>query len=81
MALTGFSAWILWLVIHLLYLIGFRNRLVVAINWAWDYVFFERAIRLIPPGVDKAPAWRGALSQGMSPACQFSAIRVGWQKT
>lgn len=52
-ALTGFSAWVLWLVVHLLYLIGFRNRLLVAINWAWDYVFFERAIRLILPGVDK----------------------------
>lgn len=52
--LTGFAAWIIWLVVHLLYLIGFRNRIVVAINWAWDYVFYERAIRLILPGVDKA---------------------------
>lgn len=53
-ALTGFTAWIIWLVVHLLYLIGFRNRVVVAINWAWDYVFFERAIRLILPGIEKA---------------------------
>jgi NADH dehydrogenase len=40
-----------WLTVHLAKLIGFRNRLQVLINWAWDYVFFERAIRLIlPPG-------------------------------
>ncbi|MEO5355930.1 MAG: NAD(P)/FAD-dependent oxidoreductase [Nitrospirae bacterium YQR-1] len=46
---TGFFAWIIWLVIHLMNLIGFRNRLMVLINWAVDYVFFERAIRLIFP--------------------------------
>jgi NADH:ubiquinone reductase (H+-translocating) len=46
---TGFVAWIVWLVVHLLQLIGFRNRLVVLINWAWSYLFFERAVRLILP--------------------------------
>jgi NADH:ubiquinone reductase (H+-translocating) len=44
---TGFFAWILWLVVHILFLIGFRNRLVVLINWAWDYFFYNRAVRLI----------------------------------
>lgn len=44
---TGFVAWWLWVVIHLYNLIGFRNRLVVLINWAWDYFFFERVARLI----------------------------------
>jgi NADH:ubiquinone reductase (H+-translocating) len=44
---TGFIAWVLWLVVHLIQLIGFRNRLVVLINWAWDYLFYDRAIRLI----------------------------------
>jgi NADH dehydrogenase len=44
---TGFPAWILWLSIHLFSLIGFRNRLLVLINWAWDYLFYERAVRLI----------------------------------
>jgi NADH dehydrogenase len=50
-AVTGFPAWILWLGIHLFSLIGFRNRLLVLINWAWDYLFYERAIHLIvsPP--------------------------------
>jgi NADH dehydrogenase len=46
---TGFIAWILWLFIHLFNLIGFRNRIMVLINWAWDYLFFERAVRFIFP--------------------------------
>jgi NADH:ubiquinone reductase (H+-translocating) len=46
-ALAGFPAWILWLSIHLYSLIGFRNRLLVLINWAWDYLFFERTVSLI----------------------------------
>lgn len=47
---TGFLAWITWLVVHILQLIGFRNRLVVLINWAWEYIFYDRAVRLIFPG-------------------------------
>ncbi len=46
---TGYTAWAAWLFVHLLMLIGFRNRLAVLINWAWDYFFFERAVRLIVP--------------------------------
>ncbi|MEO5359923.1 MAG: NAD(P)/FAD-dependent oxidoreductase [Nitrospirota bacterium] len=46
---TGFFAWILWLIVHLINLIGFRNRLMVLINWSMDYLLFERAIRLILP--------------------------------
>lgn len=45
--LTGFPAWLVWLVVHIFQLIGFRNRLVVLINWAWDYLFYDRAVRLI----------------------------------
>ncbi|MEO8168647.1 MAG: hypothetical protein ABI623_10395, partial [bacterium] len=48
-SLTGFLAWVVWLSVHLLKLIGFRNRLLVLINWAWDYFFYERAVRLILP--------------------------------
>ena len=43
----GFLAWVLWLGIHIFQLIGFRNKLFVLINWAWDYFFYERAARLI----------------------------------
>ena len=45
----GFIAWMLWLVVHLIQLIGFRNRLTVLISWAWDYFFYERSVRLIAP--------------------------------
>jgi NADH dehydrogenase len=48
-AFTGFFAWIIWLSVHLFRLIGFRNRLLVLLNWAWDYLFFERVVRLIMP--------------------------------
>lgn len=51
---TGFLAWSIWLNVHLLKLIGFRNRLIVAINWAWDYLFYERTVRLILPGCRRA---------------------------
>jgi len=47
--LHGFLAWVTWLVVHIYQLIGFRNRLLVLINWAWDYFFFDRAVRLIIP--------------------------------
>lgn len=47
--ITGFFAWVTWLIIHLLYLIGFRNRLIVFINWGFEYLFFERGVRLIMP--------------------------------
>lgn len=46
-AFRGFAAWVAWLVVHLVKLIGFRNRLLVLTNWAWNYVFYERAVRLI----------------------------------
>jgi len=48
-AFTGFAAWLLWLGVHLIRLIGMRNRLVVLSGWAWDYLFYERAVRLILP--------------------------------
>lgn len=45
----GFTAWVLWLIIHLFNLIGFRNRVMVLINWAWDYLLYERAVRFVFP--------------------------------
>jgi NADH dehydrogenase len=50
LSFTGFFAWLLWLTIHLVWLIGFRNRVLVLTNWAWNYVFFEQGVRLITPG-------------------------------
>jgi NADH dehydrogenase len=44
---SGFVAWILWLGLHLFYLIGFRNRLLVLLNWSYYYFSYERQVRLI----------------------------------
>jgi NADH dehydrogenase len=45
--LSGFIAWLGWLFVHLIELIGFRNRLVVLTNWAYNYFTYDRAVRLI----------------------------------
>jgi NADH dehydrogenase len=45
--LSGFSAWMAWLVVHIFFLIGFRNRFVVLFEWAWAYVTYQRGARLI----------------------------------
>ncbi len=56
--LTGLIAWVLWSVAHVYFLIGFRNRLVVALSWAWSYLTFERGTRLITgaEGATEPPA-------------------------
>lgn len=56
---TGFPAWLLWLGVHIVYLIGFRNRFAVLLNWAWDYVFFERVARILIPLRRVGPRWPG----------------------
>ncbi len=45
--LSGTPAWIAWLALHLLYLMGFRNRVSVFVNWAWNYLTWDRGARLI----------------------------------
>jgi NADH dehydrogenase len=47
MTLKGYVAWLAWLFVHILKLIGFRNRIVVFVQWAWSYFSYQRAIRLI----------------------------------
>jgi NADH dehydrogenase len=47
LSFSGFIAWVIWVVLHIYRLIGFRNRLAVLINWAWDYFFYETQVRLI----------------------------------
>lgn len=50
--LWGFAAWVLWLVVHIMYLVGFRNRVVVLINWAWAYLTLSRGARLITGDIE-----------------------------
>ena len=47
LSFSGFIAWMIWVVLHIYRLIGFRNRILVLINWAWDYFFYENQVRLI----------------------------------
>jgi NADH dehydrogenase len=48
--LKGWIGWLAWLFVHLLNLVGFRNRIVVMVQWAWSYFSYQRAIRLITGG-------------------------------
>ncbi len=54
--ISGFLAWLAWLFVHILFLIGFRNRLLVFIQWAWSYFTYERGARLIT-GSMNLPGW------------------------
>ena len=54
--ISGFLAWLAWLFVHIFFLIGFRNRVIVFIQWAWSYFSYERGARLIT-GDTKLPGW------------------------
>ena len=54
--LSGLVAWLGWLFVHLLFLVGFRNRLVVLFEWAWAYATYQRSSRIIVSPEDYAPA-------------------------
>ncbi len=60
--LSGYFAWLAWLFVHIFFLIGFRNRLLVMIQWAWSYLTYERGARLIT-GSDELPGWTEPKSQ------------------
>ena len=73
---SGFFAWLLWLFVHILFLIGFRNRLLVMIQWAWSYVTFDRGARLITEPL-KEPLRRITLRSGIgSIALLFADPRI-----
>ena len=59
--LSGTLAWLSWLGLHIVYLVGFRNRLSVFLNWAWNYLTWDRGPRLIlPPPADRVSGSPGA---------------------
>jgi NADH dehydrogenase len=59
---TGFLAWWMWWLIHIAYLIGYRNRIVCMVGWAWQYFAFARGARLIT-----GRAWEPTLGGGSTP--------------
>ena len=54
MHFAGLAAWLLWALVHIFFLIGFRNRLLVMIQWAWEWALFQRGARLITGSTDLA---------------------------
>ena len=55
LAFKGTLGWLSWLVVHLYFLVGFRNRAVVMVNWAWNYVTWDRASRVILDDGSRTP--------------------------
>jgi NADH:ubiquinone reductase (H+-translocating) len=60
--ISGFLAWLSWLFVHIFFLIGFRNRIIVLIQWAWAYFTYERGARLIT-GSTQLPSWNDLQSE------------------
>jgi NADH dehydrogenase len=54
----GFFGWLGWLFLHLLYIAGFRSKLITLVDWGWDYLLQDRPVRLILSLGDKAAADR-----------------------
>lgn len=60
--ISGFIAWLSWLFVHVFFLIGFRNRILVMIQWAWSYFTYERGAQLIT-GDQTLPSWSELIKQ------------------
>jgi NADH dehydrogenase len=71
--ISGFMAWLAWLFVHILFLIGFRNRVLVMIQWAWSYFTYERGARLIT-GSTVLPGW-GGIDSGGDAEREISVVR------
>jgi NADH dehydrogenase len=63
--ISGYFAWLAWLFVHIFFLIGFRNRLIVLIQWAWSYITYERGARLIT-GDSTLPGWAEARKESQT---------------
>jgi NADH:ubiquinone reductase (H+-translocating) len=63
--LSGFPAWVTWIVVHIFFLIGFRNRVAVFSQWIWTYFTFTRGARLIT-GDQRLPGWEDQVNAGPS---------------
>jgi NADH dehydrogenase len=74
--ISGFAAWLSWLFVHIFFLIGFQNRVLVFIQWAWSYFTYERGARLITGGTN-LPGWSGVQTRAGSakePQQEISAV-------
>ena len=73
--LSGFPAWFTWVTVHIFFLIGFRNRLLVLINWAWNFFNFTRGARLIT-GDQSLPGWKEQTQTGAAEAVAQPASKA-----
>jgi NADH dehydrogenase len=73
--LSGFPAWLIWMTVHIFFLIGFRNRLAVIAQWIWNYFAFTRSARLIT-GDQTLPGWQDQLNAGPTPTEDARAAEV-----
>ena len=64
--LSGPVAWVAWLLLHLLFLVGFRNRAIVVFQWAWSFISYDRAARLITGPLRRPPDTSAASARGAS---------------
>jgi NADH dehydrogenase len=72
--MSGFPAWFTWVTVHIFFLIGFRNRLLVLINWAWTYFNFTRGARLII-GDQNLPGWKEQSQDGASRGQRAAGVK------
>jgi NADH:ubiquinone reductase (H+-translocating) len=77
--ISGFMAWLAWLFVHILFLIGFRNRVLVFIQWAWSYFTYERGARLIT-GSANLPGWSAAHAEHPASSAVEQEISAGVRK-
>jgi len=77
--ISGFLAWLSWLFVHIFFLIGFQNRLLVFIQWAWSYVTYERGARLIT-GSTYLPGWMAPAPKSPKDESVREEIHAGGSK-
>jgi NADH dehydrogenase len=77
-AIHGYIAWLMWWAVHIFFLVGFRNRVLVMLNWMWSWLTFQRGARLITGPVGPLPPIKTIDEHGalvMPPAGETIAVR------
>ncbi|MDW7976423.1 MAG: NAD(P)/FAD-dependent oxidoreductase [Leptospiraceae bacterium] len=75
--LKGFLAWLIWVFVHILYLIGFRNKLIVFIEWAWSFFTFKRGARLIRSKIWRTRELENAI---LTPHALVPEVTINYEK-
>ena len=78
--LTGLVAWLLWSGVHIFYLISFRQRILVMLDWIWSYLFFSGGARLITTAINQLEASNGIAKRAPCHAQHpRSTIEIAWR--